>query len=53
MIDVTDVACQPGDQVEIFGDNIPVVELAEKLDTIPYEILTSISSRVKRVYYRE
>lgn len=53
MIDVTDVACQPGDKVEIFGDNIPVVELAEKLDTIPYEILTSISSRVKRVYYRE
>ena len=53
MIDVSDVACQPGDQVEIFGDNIPVVELAEKLDTIPYEILTSISSRVKRVYYRE
>ena len=53
MIDVTDVACQPGDKVEIFGDNIPVVELAEKLDTIPYEILTSISSRIKRVYYRE
>jgi carbohydrate diacid regulator len=38
---------------EIFGDNIPVVELADKLDTIPYEILTSISTRVKRVYYRE
>lgn len=53
MIDVTDVDCNVGDAVEIFGDNIPVVELADKLDTIPYEILTSISTRVKRVYYRE
>lgn len=53
MIDVTDANCEVGDAVEIFGDNIPVVELADKLGTIPYEILTSISSRVKRVYYRE
>lgn len=53
MIDVTDADCNVGDEVEIFGDNIPVVELASKLDTIPYEILTSISTRVKRVYYRE
>lgn len=53
MIDVTDVDCKVGDAVEIFGDNIPVVELADKLGTIPYEILTSISTRVKRVYYRE
>ncbi len=53
MIDVTDVDCNVGDSVEIFGDNIPVVELANKLGTIPYEILTSISTRVKRVYYRE
>ncbi len=53
MIDVTDVNCSIGDTVEIFGQNISVMELAEKLDTIPYEILTSISNRVKRVYYRE
>ena len=53
MIDVTDADCSVGDSVEIFGDNIPVVELADKLGTIPYEILTSISTRVKRVYYRE
>ncbi len=53
MIDVTDTTCQVGDAVEIFGENISVMELAEKLDTIPYEILTSVSSRVKRVYYRE
>lgn len=53
MIDVTDADCEVGDAVEIFGDNISVAELADKLDTIPYEILTSVSSRVKRVYYRE
>lgn len=53
MIDVTDVACEVGDSVEIFGGNISVIELADKLGTIPYEILTSVSSRVKRIYYRE
>lgn len=53
MIDVTDVDCVPGDKVEIFGQNISVMEIAEKLETIPYEILTSISNRVKRVYFRE
>lgn len=53
MIDVTDTECQVGDRVEIFGPNIPVAEIANTLDTIPYEILTSISSRVKRVYFRE
>ena len=53
MVDVTDVDCVPGDKVEIFGQNISVMEIAEKLETIPYEILTSISNRVKRVYFRE
>lgn len=53
MIDVTDIVCNEGDRVEIFGENLPVQELAQRLDTIPYEVLTSISSRVKRVYYRE
>ena len=53
MIDVTDVPCKVGDAVEIFGENITVMELAERLDTIPYEILTSVSQRVKRVYFRE
>ena len=53
MIDVTDVKCEVGDRVEIFGDNIPVAEIANTLDTIPYEVLTSVSSRVKRVYFRE
>jgi alanine racemase len=50
MIDVTDIPCREGDAVEIFGDNLPVVQLAEWLETIPYEVLTSVSERVKRVY---
>ena len=53
MIDVTDIPCNEGDRVEIFGENLPVQNISKNLDTIPYEILTSISNRVKRVYYRE
>ena len=50
MIDVTSIPCREGDSVEIFGDNLPVAQLATWLDTIPYEVLTSVSERVKRVY---
>ena len=53
MIDVTDIDCKEGDKVEVFGENLPVTTLAEWLDTIPYEILTSVSMRVKRVYYQD
>lgn len=53
MIDVTGVEVKEGDSVAIFGENPSVKELAKKIDTIPYEILTSISNRVKRIYYRE
>ncbi len=53
MVDVTDADCQVGDTVEIFGEHIPIERLADVRGTIPYEILTSISPRVKRVYYRE
>ncbi len=53
MIDVTDIPCREGDPVEIFGDSLPVTVLSDLLDTIPYEILTSVSERVKRVYFRE
>ena len=54
MIDVTDVpGAKTGDRVEVFGANMSVDTLAETLGTIPYEILTSISQRVKRVYFRE
>lgn len=53
MIDVTDIVAHEGDPVIVFGEELPVAELSDKLKTIPYEILTSISPRVKRVYYRE
>ena len=53
MIDVTDIDCKEGDSVEIFGENLPVTVLSDLLDTIPYEILTSVSERVKRVYYND
>ena len=52
MIDVTDIDCKEGDSVEIFGNNLPVTVLSDVLETIPYEILTSVSERVKRVYYQ-
>ena len=54
MIDVTDVPeCRVGDRVEIFGNNVATEEMAGTLGTIPYEILTSVATRVKRIYYRE
>ena len=53
MIDVTDIDCKEGDTVEIFGDHLPVTVLSDVLRTIPYEVLTSVSERVKRVYFQE
>ncbi|HKI89935.1 MAG TPA: bifunctional UDP-N-acetylmuramoyl-tripeptide:D-alanyl-D-alanine ligase/alanine racemase [Draconibacterium sp.] len=53
MLDVTGVNAQPGDEVEFFGPHIPVSEVAGRVGTIPYEILTGISQRVKRVYMHE
>ncbi len=53
MIDVTDAGAAIGDTVTIFGPDAPVQQLAETLDTIPYEVLTSISPRVKRIYFRD
>lgn len=50
MIDVTDIPCREGDSVEIFGAALPPTTLAEQLGTIPYEVLTSVSERVKRLY---
>ena len=53
MIDVTDIPCQEGDQVEIFGEPLPVTVLSDAIDTIPYEVLTGVSNRVKRVYFQD
>ncbi|RYG28685.1 MAG: hypothetical protein EOO01_39365 [Chitinophagaceae bacterium] len=52
MIDITDIdGVKEGDDVIVFGSGIPVQEVAAWIQTIPYEIMTSISQRVKRVYY--
>lgn len=53
MVDVTEAKAKLGDIVEIFGPNAPIERLSDTLDTIPYEILTSVSPRVKRIYFRE
>jgi alanine racemase len=53
MVDVTDIACAEGDRVEIFGPNLPIQKLAQWSDTIPYEVIASISERVKRIYLQE
>ncbi|MBQ9204345.1 MAG: bifunctional UDP-N-acetylmuramoyl-tripeptide:D-alanyl-D-alanine ligase/alanine racemase [Prevotella sp.] len=53
MIDVTDIDCREGDTVEIFGEHLPPSVLAQAMDTIPYEVLTGVSGRVKKVYYQD
>ena len=54
MLDVTQIPdAEVGDEVMIFGEQLPVQELAESLQTIPYEVFTNISERVKRVYWQE
>ena len=53
MCDVTDIECDEGDEVIIFGDNPRVEELAKSIDTISYEILANVSERVNRVFYQE
>lgn len=53
MIDVTDIDCKEGDKAIIFGDELPITVLSDILGTIPYEVLTSVSSRVKRVYFQD
>lgn len=53
MIDVTGLEVKEGDPVIVFGDGMTALELANRIGTIPYEILTSVSSRVKSIYYKE
>ena len=53
MIDVTGIDCREGDMVEIFGEHLPVTTLSDIIDTIPYEVLTGVSNRVKRVYFQD
>ncbi|MBQ7531520.1 MAG: alanine racemase [Paludibacteraceae bacterium] len=53
MVDVTGTDAHVGDSVEVFGERLPLQELSNRLGTIPYEVLTSVSRRVQRVYYYE
>ena len=53
MVDVTNINANEGDSVTIFGEELSVIELAKLIDTIPYEILTAVSPRVKRIYIKE
>lgn len=53
MIDITDINASENDEVIVFGEAYPITEVAKDVGTIPYEILTNVSRRVKRVYYQE
>jgi alanine racemase len=53
MVDVTNANAEEGDEAIIFGKHLPIVDLAKKINTIPYELLTGIGDRVKRVFYKE
>lgn len=53
MVDVTDIPCKEGDEVILLGGKITLNDMANQCSTIPYEILTSISNRVKRKYIKE
>lgn len=53
MVDITGVPVKPGDAVTVFGPDLTLVELAQRIGTIPYELLTNVSTRVKRVFYSE
>lgn len=53
MIDITNIECKEGDEVVIFGEEYSVNNIAKELDTIAYEVFTTISSRVKRIFYQE
>jgi len=53
MIDVTDIPAKEGDEVIVFGEKYPISEFAKVMETIPYEVLTNVSRRVKRVYFEE
>ena len=53
MLSLIHIYCKEGDSVEIFGDHLPITVLSAVLETIPYEVWTSVSTRVKRIYYQD
>jgi Alr-MurF fusion protein len=53
MVDITGIEAKEGDEVIVFGEGMPIEEVAQRGNTIPYEILTNTSERVKRIFYTE
>lgn len=53
ILDISDIDAKVGDEVLIFGKERSIIELAREMDTIPYEVISNISQRVKRIYYHE
>jgi alanine racemase len=53
MLDITEIQAREGDEVIVFGPDLPVNVMAEAVGTIPYEILVNVSQRVKRIYFQE
>jgi alanine racemase len=53
MLNISDIDCKVGDEVIVFGDKPSLHEISAHIGTIPYEVLTGVSQRVKRVYYYE
>lgn len=53
MVDVSNAQCEEGDEVIVFGENPTISDLATKINTIPYEVLTNVGERVKRIFYKE
>ena len=53
MIDVTNIDVKVGDEVIVFGNDLRITEVAKLWETIPYEVMTAISQRVKRIFYKE
>ena len=53
MIDITDIPAQEGDDVIVFGNEYTISQMAIDMGTIPYEVLTNVSQRVKRIYFHE
>jgi len=53
MADVTDIPCKEGDAVVLFGEGKPINQVAKWMGTIPYEVLTTVGQRVKRIYFEE
>jgi len=53
MVDITDIEANEGDEVIVFGQELPIAQVASAMDTIVYEVLTNVDERVRKIYYKE